>query len=65
MAVAALEPHFARALCSAAGLTYADITTMMQPSSHDAIAAFVLGQSRQALDQLAVAKDIPLLTLPA
>jgi crotonobetainyl-CoA:carnitine CoA-transferase CaiB-like acyl-CoA transferase len=65
VAVAALEPHFARALCSAAGLTYADITTMMQPSSHDAIAAFVVGQSRQALDQLAVAKDIPLLTLPA
>lgn len=64
VAVAALEPHFARALCSAAGLTYADITTMMQPTSHDAIAAFVLGQSRQALDRLALAQDIPLFTLP-
>ena len=65
VAVAALEPHFARALCNAVGLPFAGVATMMQPSSHDAIAAFVLGQSRQALDQLAVAKDIPLFTLPA
>jgi hypothetical protein len=63
--VAALEPHFARALCNAVGLPFAGVATMMQHSSHDAIAAFVLGQSRQALDQLAVAKDIPLFTLPA
>jgi len=65
VAVAALEPHFARALCSAAGLPFAGIATMLQPASHDAIAAFLLGQSRRALDQLAVAKDIPLFTLPA
>jgi crotonobetainyl-CoA:carnitine CoA-transferase CaiB-like acyl-CoA transferase len=65
VAVAALEPHFARALCGAAGLTYEGIATMLQPASHDTIAAFVLGQSRQALDRLALAQDIPLLTLPA
>lgn len=65
VAVAALEPHFARALCSAAGLAFAGLATMQPAASHDAIAAFFLGQSRQALDQLAVAKDIPLFTLPA
>jgi crotonobetainyl-CoA:carnitine CoA-transferase CaiB-like acyl-CoA transferase len=65
VAVAALEPHFARALCGAAGLTYEGIATMLQPASHDTIAAFVLGQSRQTLDRLALAQDIPLLTLPA
>jgi alpha-methylacyl-CoA racemase len=65
VAVAALEPHFARALCHAAGLAFAGTATMLQPASHDAIAGFLLGQSRQALDQLAVAQDIPLFTLPA
>ena len=65
MAVAALEPHFARALCSAAGLPFSGVGTMLQPASHDAIAAFLLAQSRQALDRLAVDKDIPLFTLPA
>lgn len=65
VAVAALEPHFARALCSAAGLPFAGIATMLQAASHDAIAAFLLSQSRQALDRLAVDRDIPLFTLPA
>ena len=65
VAVAALEPHFARALCSAAGLPFSGVGTMLQPASHDAIAAFLLAQSRQALDRLAVDKDIPLFTLPA
>jgi crotonobetainyl-CoA:carnitine CoA-transferase CaiB-like acyl-CoA transferase len=65
VAVAALEPHFARALCHAAGLAFAGTATMLQPANHDAIAAFLLSQSRQALDQLAVEKDIPLFTLPA
>ena len=65
VAVAALEPHFARALCNAAGLAFGGLTTMLQPASRDAIATFLLGQSRQALDRLAVDKDIPLFTLPA
>ena len=64
VAVAALEPHFARALCSAAGLVFGGATTMLQPASHDAIATFLLGQSCEALDRLALAQDIPLLTLP-
>ncbi len=65
VAIAALEPHFARALCCAAGLPFSGVATMLQPASHDAIAAFVLSQSRQALDRLALEKDIPLFTLPA
>ena len=64
VAVAALEPHFARALCSAAGLVFGGAATMLQPASHDAIATFLLGQSCEALDRLALAQDIPLLTLP-
>ena len=63
--MAALEPHFARALCQAAGLVFDSVATLQQPASHAAIAAFLLSQSRQALDRLAVEKDIPLLTLPA
>jgi len=65
VAVAALEPHFARALCNAAGLAFGGVTTMLQPASRDAIATFLLGQSCEALDRLAVDKDIPLFTLPA
>jgi crotonobetainyl-CoA:carnitine CoA-transferase CaiB-like acyl-CoA transferase len=64
VAVAALEPHFARALCNAAGLAFSGVTTMLQPASRDAIATFLLGQSCEALDRLALAQDIPLLTLP-
>ena len=65
VAVAALEPHFARALCQAAGLAFDSVATLQQPASHAAIAAFFLSQPCQALDRLAVEKDIPLLTLPA
>jgi len=64
VAVAALEPHFARALCNAAGLAFGGVTTMLQPASRDAIATFLMGQSCEALDRLALAQDIPLLTLP-
>ncbi|NBT56412.1 MAG: CoA transferase, partial [Betaproteobacteria bacterium] len=64
VAVAALEPHFARALCNAAGLAFGGVTTMLQPASRDAIATYLLGQSCEALDRLAVDKDIPLFTLP-
>ncbi len=64
VAVAALEPHFARALCNAAGLAFSGVTTMLQSASRDAIATFLLGQSCEALDRLALAQDIPLLTLP-
>jgi len=63
VAVAALEPHFAAALCAAAGVASADMRAMFAPATHQAIAAFLLTQTRKQLDKLAVEKDIPLHTL--
>lgn len=63
VAVAALEPHFAAALCAAAGVQAADIRAMFAPATHEAIAAFMRTQTRAQLDQLAATKDIPLHTL--
>lgn len=63
VAVAALEPHFAAALCAAAGVEAADMRAMFAPATHAAIAAFMRTQTRAQLDQLATAKDIPLHTL--
>ncbi len=63
VAVAALEPHFAKSLCAAAGLPYANILTMLAPATHQSIATYLLGRTRKALDALAVEKDIPLYTL--
>ncbi|WP_342128646.1 CoA transferase [Hydrogenophaga sp. OTU3427] len=64
VAVAALEPHFAAALCEAAQVPVKDMRTLLLPATHTAIAAFLAGQTRQQLDRLAVARDIPLHTLP-
>ena len=64
VALAALEPHFAQRLCEAAGLAVTHpVRDMFKPSVHQAIAAFVAGKTRQTLDALAQAKDIPLLTM--
>lgn len=65
VALAALEPHFAQRLCDAAGVKVTHpLKDLFKPAVHQAIAAFVAGQTRQQLDTLAEAKDIPLLTLP-
>lgn len=63
VAVAALEPHFAAALCAAAGVPVARPRTLFEPETRAAIAAFLRGQTRQQLDRLAVDEDIPLHTL--
>lgn len=63
VAVAALEPHFAAALCQAAGVTSSDMRTMLAPATQKKIAAFLLTQTRRQLDRLALAQDIPLHTL--
>ena len=64
VAVAALEPHFARSLCEAAGIPIADERTLMfSKATHKAVAAFIAGRTRKQLDKLAVEKDIPLHTL--
>lgn len=64
VAVAALEPHFAKALCAAAGIQNATVKTMMSPATHQSIADYLLTMPRKALDGLATEKDIPLYTLP-
>jgi alpha-methylacyl-CoA racemase len=61
VAVAALEPHFAQALCSAAGLKAAD---MQAPAMHHALERWFAQQTRRTLDALAQRLDLPLHTLP-
>lgn len=63
VAVAALEPHFAASLCAAAGVAVHGMGSLFQPATHQAIAAFLAGQTRKQLDALATARDIPLHTL--
>ena len=63
VAVAALEPHFAAALCAAAGVAAKDLRAMLAPATHQGIAACLLEQTRLELDRLAAEKDIPLHTM--
>ncbi len=63
VAVAALEPHFALALCQAAGIENVDRNTMMAKETQESIARFLAGQTMQKLNVLAVKRDIPMLTL--
>ncbi len=65
VAVAALEPHFAAALCQAAGIAVVDRRTMLAAATHAAVARFLAGQTCAQLDALGAAQDIPLHTLPA
>lgn len=65
VAVAALEPHFARRLGRAAGLGEVNTQDLMTPQAHAQLQTFFASQSRQALESLAEADDIPLMTLPA
>ena len=63
VAVAALEPHFAKRLCLAVGLKENDMQSMHALKTHKAFTKFFASQTRQQLDRLAVSKDIPLHTL--
>ncbi|MBX3611507.1 MAG: CoA transferase [Hydrogenophaga sp.] len=63
VAVAALEPHFAAALCDAVGVPMRGVATLFAPATHAAMAAFFAGQKRAALDKLASQRDLPLHTL--
>lgn len=63
VALAALEPHFAASLATEVGLQKSHIMAMFAPETHTAIAAYLAGKTRQELDTLATAKDIPLYTL--
>ncbi len=63
VALAALEPHFAQALCTVAGLPWRGLDMMLQADTHQAIAGFVAGHTRAALETLAREHDSPLHTL--
>ncbi len=63
VALAALEPHFAAALCAAAGLPASDVTSLQTQGARDSIARFLKQQTRKQLDSLAVLRDIPLHTM--
>ncbi len=63
VAVAALEPHFALALCQAVGIDNVDRHTMMAAQTHAAVARFLAGQTRRQLDALAAQRDIPMFTM--
>lgn len=57
------ELHFAVALAEAVGMTRFQFMAMFAPETRQVIAAFLLTQTRQQLEQLALEKDIPLYTL--
>ena len=61
VALAALEPHFAAPLVRAAGLS--ESCDLFAPATHAAIASYLAGRTRQQIDALALAQDIPLHTL--
>ena len=63
VALAALEPHFAAALCRVAGVAMTDLRTLFLPETHVAIGAFLAARTREELDALARAHDLPLHTL--
>jgi alpha-methylacyl-CoA racemase len=65
VAVAALEPHFAAALCAAAGAPASDLKAMFSPATHTALTNWFATQTRASLDQIAAERDIPLQTLAA
>ncbi len=63
VAVAALEPHFARALLQAAGLPADDPRTPFAPATHAALQAWFARHTGAQLDALARERDLPLHTL--
>ena len=63
VAIAALEPHFARSLFAVAGLPAPDMRAPFAPESRQAIATWAAGKTRRQLDALAAKHDIPLHTL--
>lgn len=63
VAVAALEPHFAAALCAATGVSASDVRSMNSSATRQRIADFMRMQTRHELETLAMEKDIPLHTM--
>ena len=63
VAVAALEPHFAAALCQLAGVPDPSLKTMFSAATHDAVARCFATRTCAELDALGRSRDIPIHTL--
>lgn len=61
VAMAALEPHFAQALATVAGLPDANL---LRPSAREQLAAWCSLHTRRQLERLARQHDLPLHTMP-
>jgi alpha-methylacyl-CoA racemase len=64
VAVAALEPHFALALCQAAHIAVVSTADMLLPHTHTALTAFFAVRSCQQINALAQLHDLPLHCMP-
>jgi crotonobetainyl-CoA:carnitine CoA-transferase CaiB-like acyl-CoA transferase len=65
VALAALEPHFAARLCAEAGIIEKPTHAfMMSKQARQPIANWCASKTRQQLEKIGVAKDIPLHTMP-
>jgi len=64
VALAALEPHFAKALCRAIGVTWDGPATMLRATTHQQVTAFMATLTCATLDSLGHEHDIPLHILP-
>ena len=60
VAVAALEPHFAAALCKLAGADTNDAGQLLQQATRAAVGRFFQSHTRAELARLAVENDLPL-----
>jgi alpha-methylacyl-CoA racemase len=63
VALAALEPHFARSLCRVAGIEWTGFEMMRAANTQQQLARFIAALSRRQLDALSAQHDIPLCTM--
>ena len=63
VALAALEPHFARSIANLAGLEQCTMAAMFTPQAQATIAQLMAGKTRKQLNALAIKHDIPLYTM--
>jgi crotonobetainyl-CoA:carnitine CoA-transferase CaiB-like acyl-CoA transferase len=63
VALAALEPHFAKRLCELIGIAFTGIHTMHQDHTHQTIASWLHNKTRAQLNAIAIKHDLPLHTL--
>jgi alpha-methylacyl-CoA racemase len=59
VAVAALEPHFAKRLCEAADIQSDGLRDMLRPATQRALTQWFASHTRRALTHLALQRDIP------